>query len=100
MVVAGTTWRCAGLVGLVGVAVCLPPASHAAESKAAADADESPLTRVLVDPDHAESVKMPAEDRLRLTIWLDGNAPFYGAYSGPERVAQLRGESIPPPAME
>ncbi len=37
MAVAGTTWRCAGLVGLVGAAVCLPPASHAAESKAAAE---------------------------------------------------------------
>jgi len=63
-------------------------------------ANESPLTRILVDANHAESVKMPAEDRLRITIWLDGNAPFYGAYSEPERVAQRRGESILPPARQ
>jgi hypothetical protein len=63
-------------------------------------ADESPLMRVLDDADHRNSVKMSAEDRLRLTIWLDGNASFYGAYSAPERLAQRRGEPIPPPAVQ
>jgi hypothetical protein len=43
---------------------------------------------------------MPADDWLRLTIWLDGNAPFYGTYSRPERVAQHRGDSVPPPAVQ
>ncbi len=43
---------------------------------------------------------MPAEDRLRLTIWLDGNASFYGAYSAPERLAQRRGEDVPPPRVQ
>jgi hypothetical protein len=37
MAVAGTTSRCAGFVGLVGVALLLPPAAPAAEAKAAVE---------------------------------------------------------------
>jgi len=66
-------------------------------------ADESPLLKILEDANHKETLAqrgMSAEDRLRLTIWLDGNAPFYGTYSSPERSAQRRGESISPPAVQ
>jgi len=43
-------------------------------------ADMSPLTKILRDADHTEIFqKMPDEDKRRLYLWLDANAPFYGA---------------------
>ena len=63
-------------------------------------ADESPLGEVLDDANHRDEVRLPREDRLRLLLWLDGNAPFYGTYSGPEQAAQHRGEAVPPPRIQ
>jgi len=63
-------------------------------------ADESPLLRILEDRDHKGEVDLSAADGQRIVIWLDGNAPFYGAYSEPERLAQLRGEAIPCPRLQ
>ena len=39
-------------------------------------------------------VKLPAEDLRRVTLWLDGNSEFYGAYHDIE--AQARGEVVYP----
>ena len=63
-------------------------------------ADESPLSRILDDADHKAEIQLPAGDRLRLILWLDGNAPFYGTYSPPEQAAQCRGEAVPPPRIQ
>jgi hypothetical protein len=44
-------------------------------------ADMSPLTQILIDADHREVFqKMSEEDKRRIYLWLDANAPFYGAY--------------------
>jgi len=63
-------------------------------------ADESPLTKILDDINHAGEVNLTDADRRRLYIWLDGNVTFYGAYSENERLAQQRGEAISPPALQ
>jgi hypothetical protein len=63
-------------------------------------ADESPLTKILDDINHAGEVNLTDADRRRLYIWLDGNVTFYGAYSDKERLAQQRGEAISPPALQ
>jgi hypothetical protein len=63
-------------------------------------ADESKLTRILDSPLHAEAVAMSDEERRSLTIWLDGNASFYGTYGKDEQSAQRRGEAVPPPALQ
>ena len=60
-------------------------------------ADESRLTRILEDANHGQNIKLPDTDRRRLYLWLDANVPFYGSYSRDEQLAQLRGESVPPP---
>ncbi len=62
-------------------------------------AEESLLMRIVEDANHKE-VGLSAAERERIVIWLDGNAPFYGTYSVPERLAQHRGEAIPPPAVQ
>jgi hypothetical protein len=63
-------------------------------------ADHSPLARVLDDGHHAPALRLTAADRLRLDLWLDANAPFYGTYTADERQAQLRGETVPPPRVQ
>jgi cytochrome c553 len=62
--------------------------------------DESPLSGILDDAHHRDEVHLAPEDRLRLLVWLDSNAPFYGTYSGPEQAAQHRGEAVPPPPIQ
>jgi hypothetical protein len=62
-------------------------------------AEESPLMSILEDANH-KAVGLSAAEREQIVIWLDGNAPFYGTYSVPERLAQHRGEAIPPPAVQ
>ncbi|HOW65858.1 MAG TPA: hypothetical protein P5186_15140 [Candidatus Paceibacterota bacterium] len=62
-------------------------------------ADESPLSQILDNPTHA-ALQLPDSDRRRLYLWLDANAPFYGAYSAPEQLAQQNGEAIPPPRVQ
>jgi hypothetical protein len=63
-------------------------------------ADQSPLTQVLADANHGPPLRLPEEDLRRIYLWLDANAPFYGTYTEPERMAQLRGEPVPPPAVQ
>lgn len=63
-------------------------------------ADESPLLKILEDPNHQGQVHLPPADREQIVIWLDGNAPFYGAYTAAERLAQLRGEAVPCPRVQ
>ncbi len=63
-------------------------------------ADQSPLTQVLADATHASQTALPDADRRRLYLWLDANAPFYGTYTEPERLAQLQGEAVPPPQVQ
>ncbi|MCX7048953.1 MAG: hypothetical protein NTX50_26135 [Candidatus Sumerlaeota bacterium] len=63
-------------------------------------ADESRLTKILADSTHAPKLKLSREDRDRLYIWMDGNAPFYGAYSPDELARQKRGEAAPIPEAQ
>jgi hypothetical protein len=63
-------------------------------------ADESPLTKVLADAVHAPNLKLDDSELRRLYIWLDGNAPFYGAYDAETRLAQQSGHFVPPPALQ
>jgi hypothetical protein len=63
-------------------------------------ADESPLLKVLEDPVHAEHVRLPETDRLRLQIWLDANSPFYGTYEQDAQLAQSAGQAVAPPAVQ
>jgi hypothetical protein len=63
-------------------------------------ADASPLTKILDDATHREALKLSAEDRLRIEVWLDSNAPFYGTYSQAEQLAQRQGKPLPPPEMQ
>lgn len=59
-------------------------------------ADESPLTRILDDATHAP-LGLPDEDRRRLYLWLDSNAPFYGTFEKEALLAQRAGKIIPVP---
>ena len=61
-------------------------------------ADVSRLLAVLADATHAPAVTLPPEDRERLIVWLDGNAPFYGRYDEAAREAQRHGDAVPVPA--
>lgn len=63
-------------------------------------ADESRLPKILLDKTHAKHVTLSPEDDLRLTLWLDGNAPFYGTYEKEAQVAQQAGQAVPPPAVQ
>jgi hypothetical protein len=63
-------------------------------------ADASPLMRVLEDATHGPELNLTREERNRLLIWLDGNAPFYGAYEEKAREAQKKGKAIEPPEVQ
>jgi hypothetical protein len=63
-------------------------------------ADMSPLTRVLSDPVHAEHVGLTDEERRRLFLWLDANAPFYGTYGEAEQAAQQQGRMVAVPQVQ
>ena len=63
-------------------------------------ADESRVLRILKDATHAEHVDLPKDDYLRLCIWLDANAPFYGTYEKDTQVAQQAGHAVPPPTVQ
>jgi mono/diheme cytochrome c family protein len=63
-------------------------------------ADASPLMRIVGDDLHAPEVNLTREDRERLILWLDGNAPFYGVYEEKAREAQRKGEVIAPPDVQ
>jgi len=74
--------------------------NHTVTRPGRSGADQSPLTQVLGDVTHASQMDLPAADRRRLYLWLDANAPFYGTYTGPERLAQLQGQAVPPPQVQ
>jgi hypothetical protein len=63
-------------------------------------ADMSPLTRVLSDSVHAEHVGLTDEERRRLFLWLDANAPFYGTYGEAEQAAQQQGRVVAVPQVQ
>ena len=63
-------------------------------------ADESKLVAILEDDTHRGRTGLTEEERRAVYLWLDANAPFYGVYASPARVAQLRGEAVPPPAVQ
>ncbi len=63
-------------------------------------ADASPLTQILDDNTHADDVDLAPQERRRIFIWLDGNAPFYGTYDEPSRLAQRNGRAVPPPEVQ
>jgi hypothetical protein len=62
-------------------------------------ADESPLSAILDDETHRK-ITLTDTDRRRLYLWLDANAPFYGAYIQKEQLAQQQGEAVPVPALQ
>ena len=63
-------------------------------------ADMSPLTKILDDENHGEKISLSDGDRRTIYLWLDANAPFYGVYDRGEQARQLRGERVPPPALQ
>ena len=62
--------------------------------------DESRLAKVLGGEKHAARVKLSDDDRRRLYIWMDGNAPFYGTYDAASQEAQQKGQAVPPPEVQ
>jgi hypothetical protein len=62
--------------------------------------DESSLLNVLQDQIHSKHVRLSQDDKLRLYIWLDGNAPFYGTYQEDSQFAQRTGQAVPPPRVQ
>ena len=63
-------------------------------------ADESPLAKILDDATHAQHVSLAEEDRRRIYLWLDGNAPFYGTYDEASQIGQRNGHAVPPPVIQ
>ena len=63
-------------------------------------ADESPLSKILVDDTHSKHVKLSQADRERINIWLDGNVPFYGTYDESAQKAQRMAKTVPPPGLQ
>ncbi len=62
--------------------------------------DVSRLTTILDDAHHRNEVQLTDSERRRIYLWLDGNASFFGSYSKEERLAQMKGEVIPPPKLQ
>jgi len=63
-------------------------------------ADVSPLTEILTDSVHAESVALTDTETRKLYIWLDGNVPFYGTYGVDEQLAQQHGKTVSAPILQ
>ena len=63
-------------------------------------ADASPLTSILGDERHRPHLDIPDDDRRRLDLWLDANAPFYGTYRPDANRAQQHGHPVPPPELQ
>ena len=63
-------------------------------------ADESPLTRILADTNHAQTTGLTDAELRAIYLWLDANAPFYGVYLAAEQLAQRKGEAVAPPALQ
>ncbi len=56
-------------------------------------AKASKLFTTVLDKDHYQ-VKLTAEERHRIALWIDGNVNFYGAYENTE--AQCKGQLVKP----
>jgi hypothetical protein len=65
-----------------------------------AGADASPLTGILEDANHRGELWWSEEERRRIYLWLDANAPFYGTYDRDEQLAQRQGQSVGPPRLQ
>jgi hypothetical protein len=63
-------------------------------------ADESKLEAILDDGNHRTQVALTEVERRAIYLWLDANAPFYGAYLPKEQLAQKKGESIAAPSLQ
>jgi hypothetical protein len=63
-------------------------------------ADESPLLQILDDANHRPHLELAEADRQRLFLWLDANAPFFGAYRADACRAQRAGAAVPPPKLQ
>ncbi len=62
-------------------------------------ADISPLTKIIVDENHAD-IGLTDDEYRRLVLWCDLNVPFYGIYDQFEQEKQLKGEKIDEPALQ
>jgi hypothetical protein len=62
-------------------------------------ADASPLLGRL-NSTHHPPVTLSDEDRRRLYLWLDANAPFYGTYEAEQQQAQQRGKQVAMPRLQ
>lgn len=60
----------------------------------------SALVSVLDDSNHAGKTGLTHDARRRLYLWLDGNAAFYGTYSGDAQLAQKAGRTVAVPAVQ
>ncbi|HOX56035.1 MAG TPA: hypothetical protein P5205_02855 [Candidatus Paceibacterota bacterium] len=63
-------------------------------------ADESKLTSILSDSSHGSKLELTDLERRAIYLWLDANAPFYGAYLPEDQLAQRKGEAIGPPVLQ
>jgi cytochrome c553 len=63
-------------------------------------ADVSRLSKVLVDDTHSKHVNLSKADRERISIWLDGNVPFYGTYDEDAQKAQRMAKKVGAPALQ
>ncbi|MGQ9761653.1 MAG: HzsA-related protein [Thermogutta sp.] len=63
-------------------------------------ADASPLLKILQDPTHRQAVRLDQPALSRLTLWLDANVPFYGAYEPSQRAEQRLGALISLPELQ
>jgi len=74
--------------------------SHVVTRPGQIGADASPLLQTLGDQIHSGSIQLSVENRRRIHIWLDGNAPFYGTYGEQEQRLQQKGKPVPPPQVQ
>jgi len=63
-------------------------------------ADESRLVSILSDSNHGSQIGLTPAERRAIYLWLDANAPFYGAYLPEEQLAQRKSEAIAPPVLQ
>lgn len=63
-------------------------------------ADASPLAALLAGEAHGRFVRLPQSVLRVFYLWLDAQVPFYGTDEAAHLLAQRRGESVPPPALQ
>ncbi|HNQ88688.1 MAG TPA: hypothetical protein PKM73_08750 [Verrucomicrobiota bacterium] len=65
-----------------------------------AGADLSPLSALLADENHGQSVQLPDADLRAIYLWLDAQVPFYGTYEEEQLAAQRLARAVPPPSLQ